>query len=228
MALLKFQSISKKALMAITGLLLSGFIFAHIGGNLTIYLGPDALNAYGAKLRNLGPLLWVARGGLLVLFVTHLFLAISLTLENRKARPVPYHCHEMKETSIAARTMMLSGLVLLCFLLYHLSHFTLHWTHPSFSHLYDSEGRHDVYKMVILGFQSPLIAAAYVASMAALCIHLSHGLASLPQSLGLNRAEWVPCLEKMAKGVSLLIFIAYSSIPISVLMGWLQVSGGAS
>jgi succinate dehydrogenase / fumarate reductase cytochrome b subunit len=119
------SSIGQKYLMAITGLLLTGFVLAHMTGNLLLYAGPDALNAYAAALKSHPALLWTARLGLLAVFLLHLFLALRLAAQNRKARPVPYQFERTIQASWASRHMLLTGLVLLAFIVYHLAHFTL-------------------------------------------------------------------------------------------------------
>ena len=219
-------SISKKTVMAVTGLMLFGFVLAHLAGNLLIFGGPDALNGYAQHLRDLGPLLWIARLVLLAAVLLHILTAVQLTLENKKARPVPYHRKQAIQTTYAARTMAFSGIIVLAYILYHLLHFTFGVTHPEISHGVDSHGHHDVYRMVVLSFRQPVIALAYVAAMALLCLHLSHGFKSLFQSLGLNNEKLEPCLCKISRALAVLIFAGYSSIPLSVLLGFVKPAGG--
>ena len=119
------SSLGKKYVMAVTGVLLIGFVLAHMAGNLLIYFGRDAINTYAAALAARPALLWMARIGLLAVFLTHLFLAIKLTLENSAARPQAYAYERTLRASFASRHMMLTGLVLLAFIVYHLAHFTL-------------------------------------------------------------------------------------------------------
>jgi succinate dehydrogenase / fumarate reductase cytochrome b subunit len=122
-------SIGSKFLVGLTGFALVGFVLAHMGGNLLIYAGQDALNSYAQKLKSLGPLLWLARAGLLAVFVLHLFLTLRLTLANRAARPSKYVYEDTIQASWASRHMWLTGLVLFAFLGYHLAHFTFGVTH---------------------------------------------------------------------------------------------------
>lgn len=222
------SSVGKKYVMAVTGLALLGFVAAHLAGNLLIYLGPNALNAYAQKLSNLGALLWLARSGLLMAVVLHIGTGIALAVENRKARPVPYHRKKPIQNTAAARTIVLSGLVILSFVVYHLLHFTFRVTHPEISYLHDALGRHDVYSMVVRSFQDPLLSLSYMFAMAFLALHLSHGFASSFQSLGWNNEKACECLEKMGDLFALVIFLGYSSIPLAVLLGWVRISGGAS
>ncbi|MFM7148237.1 MAG: succinate dehydrogenase cytochrome b subunit [Gemmataceae bacterium] len=121
------SSLGKKYLMAVTGLLLIGFVVAHMAGNLLIFAGQDVLNSYAQALKAKPALLWVARLGLLSIFVIHLSLAFSLQLENKRARPVRYHHEDTIQASWASRNMLITGLAILAFLLYHLSHYTLGW-----------------------------------------------------------------------------------------------------
>lgn len=208
--------------MAVTGLALVGFVIMHLLGNLLIFRGPDALNAYAAKLLHLGALLWVARLILLAAVVVHIVMAIILTRENRSARPVAYAAQQAAHTTYAARTMMVSGVLLTVFIAYHLLHFTFRVTHPDISRLTDALGRHDVYSMVVGSFHNPLLALGYVASMALLCAHLSHGAGSFLQSLGLNNERWLPIIERAGRAFAVLLFAGYASIPTAVLLGWIR------
>ncbi|OGX05538.1 MAG: hypothetical protein A3G87_03105 [Omnitrophica bacterium RIFCSPLOWO2_12_FULL_50_11] len=213
------SSIGKKIVIAVTGLFLFGFVIGHLAGNLLIFAGPDALNSYARKLRDLAPLVWSARFVLLASVVFHIWTSILLTIENRAARPIGYEVRKTIQTSIAARTMMLSGLVILAFIIYHLLHFTFRVTHPEISHLTDSLGRHDVYSMVVLSFQKVYISAVYGIAMTLLCLHLAHGASSWLQTLGWNNERTQPLFVRISAAVSLLILIGYVSIPISVLCG---------
>src|SRR5262245_24188803 len=139
--------------MAGSGIALAGFIVGHLAGNLKIFFGPEALNSYSAFLKSLGELLWVARIGLLAMVGFHIWTAVSLTLENRAARPVAYANKTYIEASYASRTMHLSGVIVLFYIVYHLMHFTFVTVHPEFGHFTDAQGRHDVYRMVVSSFQ---------------------------------------------------------------------------
>ena len=222
--LLRF-SVGKKAAMALTGLVLLGFVIVHLAGNLLVFAGPEALNAYAAKLRHLGALLWAARLVLAAAVVIHIWLSVVLSRENRAARPIGYARQQLARTTLGARTMMLSGILLLVFLIYHLLHFTFRVTHPDISHLTDALGRHDVYSMVVLSFQDPLLVAAYVVAMALLCLHLSHGIASWCQSLGLNNERTLPLTERAGRLMAWAIFLGYSSIPVSIYAGFVKPGG---
>ena len=210
--------------MAITGLVLVGFVIAHLIGNLQIFIGREALNRYGHFLQTTPELVWPARIGLLVMVALHIIAAISLTRENRAARPVPYAHYEIVAASYASRTMFMSGLIVLVFIIYHLLHFTvqvpqINFTGQDFRLLEDSKQRHDIYGMMVAGYRNPLVSGFYVLGIALLSLHLSHGISSLFQSLGLSNRVYMRFLEKLAKVVAVAIFIGYISIPAAVLMG---------
>ena len=212
-------AIGKKALMAVTGLVLLGFVVTHMVGNLLIFAGPEALNAYALHLRDFGLLLWMARGVLFVSIVLHLWASARLTRENRAARRQRYAVYRPSATTYAARTMMLSGLLLLGYLVYHLLHFTFGVIHSSAAHFTDSLGRHDVYRMVVLGFQQWPVVLLYVVGVGMVCLHLSHGIGSAMQTLGINNERTVLLFMQLGRLIALLIFLGYCSIPVAVLLG---------
>lgn len=217
-----WTSTGKKVLMAVSGLALFGFIIGHLLGNLQIFLGPEAVNRYAAFLKGTGELLWIARIGLLTMAVIHIWTAVSLTLENQAARPHGYAAKTYVKASYASRTMHVSGLIVLAYLVYHLLHFTLHRVHPEFSAFVDEQGRHDVYRMVVLSFQVPSIAWAYMIANALLGMHLSHGFYSLFQSLGLMNGELRRKMTGLAHAVGYGIALGYISIPLSIWLGWVK------
>jgi succinate dehydrogenase / fumarate reductase cytochrome b subunit len=212
-------STGKKFLMAVSGLVLIGFVLGHLLGNLQIFLGPEALNRYSAFLKSTGELLWIARIGLLVMVGIHIWTAVSLTLENRAARPVAYAQKDYIEATYASRTMHLSGIIVFAYIVYHLMHFTFQSVHPQYSQFMDAQGRHDVYRMVVMSFQQPAIALVYILANLLLGMHLSHGIYSLFQSLGLVGETVRPKLKWAACVVGYGIFFGYAAIPLSVLLG---------
>lgn len=215
-----WTSTGKKVLMAVSGLALFGFIVAHLLGNLQIFLGQEELNRYSAFLKSTGELLWFARIGLLVMVAIHIVTAISLTLENKAARPVEYQGgKDYVAASYASRTMHLSGPIVLAYIIYHLLHFTVRSVHPEFGHLLDAQGRHDVYSMLVLSFQQWPIVLAYLIGNGLLAFHLSHGLYSMLQSLGLQSLASRPMSRVVAKVVGWGIFLGYASIPLGVFFG---------
>jgi succinate dehydrogenase / fumarate reductase, cytochrome b subunit len=241
-------SLGRKYIMAITGAGLFGFIIAHLLGNLLVFAGPAALNEYAKKLHDLGPLLWVARLGLLGMVGLHIWSAIKLTTENREARSVEYaseplpvdrHRRDDIVAKFAARTMIFSGLIIAAFAFYHLAHYT--WKVPQVNGVPDDfetyyveadmvtstkgeEGKDpvDVYRMVITGFKVPWVTGFYVVAIALLCFHLSHGLSAMFQSLGLKNKIYGKWIDYGAKGAAVLIFLGYITIPLAVIAGILK------
>jgi len=217
------SSIGRKYIVAITGVILVGFIVGHLVGNLQIFLGPEYINSYAEKLRSLGVLLWVIRAFLLVTVVLHIWFTIRLAIDNRKARPVSYAKQEHVKSSIASRTMWISGLLLLAFIIYHIAHFTVQVADPRFALLkLDPLNRHDVYSMMVYGFQNIFVSGFYVIAMYLLAMHLSHGASSFFQSLGLNDKKLTPKLATGARIFAWLIFTGYVSMPLAVLAGLIK------
>jgi succinate dehydrogenase / fumarate reductase, cytochrome b subunit len=213
------SSVGRKYAMAVTGILLSLFVVAHLLGNLQIFLGPEALNAYSEHLAGLPMFLWPARVILFLTLALHIRIAVSLALENKKARPIPYGVRNTVQASYASRTMMISGPLVSAFIVYHLLHFTFGVTHPEYFRLTDAEGRKDVYSMVVFSFRDWRVATSYMAAMALLAFHLSHGFSSLFQSLGFNNDAWNRRLKIGGAFAALLIFLGFSSIPLASLLG---------
>lgn len=221
------SSIGRKYVMAVTGFLLFGFVVVHMLGNLQIFLGPDALNDYAKHLADLPMLLWPARIFLLIVLVLHIATAVSLGSGNRAARPVGYVKDATIRATYASRTMMMSGVIIFLFIVYHLLHFTFGKVQPQFFEHLDAKGREDVYAMVVLGFRNLYVSASYIIAMAALCLHLSHGLQSLFQSLGLREESCGRNLRNFSRATALLIFAGNSSIPAAAFLGLLKLPGGA-
>lgn len=223
-SLLVCSSIGKKFLMALTGFALIGFVLGHLAGNLLVYLGPDALNAYakGLKTQPTYTFLWVARIGLLGVFGYHIVNGIMLTLQNKKARKTGYRYNATIQASWFSRTMAISGIFLLLFVLVHLAHFTFTLFNPEYSELLDNENRHDVYAMVIDGFSNIYFAFFYIISMVFLWMHVGHGGSSAWQSLGLSNTRFLFLTEKIGPVVATLLLIGNCSIPIAVLCGFLK------
>lgn len=230
--------------MALTGLILVGFVVGHMVGNLQMFLHPDWINEYAYKLHNLPyGLLWVVRLVLLVAVVAHIVAAFLLVLENKRARPEGYVEKASLQASFASRTMRYSGGILLLFIIFHLMHFTVQNVHPEFQDLetelagvgtmhqvYDklsAQGKtevHDVFSMVVHGFSPRFwyVPVFYVVSMGLLCLHLMHGVSSMFQSLGLRNAVWRIRLDRVALVVALVVFVGFASIPLASLAGLLE------
>ena len=217
------SSIGKKIIVAVTGVILIGFIVGHLLGNLQIFLGPEYINSYAEKLRALGVFLWVIRAFLLVTVLLHIYFTIRLALDNRRARPVAYSQKEIVKATFASRSMTLSGLLLLAFIIYHIAHFTVRVADPRFQLLKaDPLNRYDVYSMMIFGFQNALVSAFYIVAMFLLALHLSHGSSSFFQSLGLSDKKLAPKLARWGRLFSWTIFVGYISMPVAVLLGVLK------
>jgi succinate dehydrogenase / fumarate reductase cytochrome b subunit len=219
------STVGKKYLMAASGAGLFLFVTGHMVGNLQIFLPPEALNRYAHFLQNLGELLWAVRLGLLALIGIHIWTALTLSLENKAARPLDYsHGQTPFAASLASRTMLGGGVVVALFVVYHLLHFTVrvegvNGTEILFSDLRTAEGHPDVYAMVVAGFQVWYVSLFYVLAVGCLCLHLSHGAAAMFQSLGLRNHAWWPVISKGAKIWSVALFLGYAAIPGAVLLG---------
>lgn len=226
------STIGAKVAMAVTGLLLSLFVVAHLLGNLLVFKGREAMNDYAQMLQHLGIWLWVARLGLLALFATHIALAIRLRARNQAARPVRYVAEHTIQASFASRTMILSGLLILAFVAMHLMHFTLGWLEPSKYALHETVKqngvevvRHDVFAMVVAGFHNDLFVLLYLVCMVVLGLHLSHGLSSLFQSLGLRHPAYVKGVQLGGRLVAVALAAGFSLIPLAVRLGFCGAGG---
>ena len=214
------STLGKKFLMAITGAGIFLFVIGHLLGNLQVFLGPEAINRYGHFLQTTPEILWPARVGLLVFVGIHIWASISLTLENWAARGTRYEVKEVVDASLASRTMIWSGLIILAFVAFHLAHFTLMVVHPEFRDLRDpNNGWHDIYRMMVIGFSNPWVSGFYVLSIGLLCIHLGHGVGAMFQSLGLRNQTYTAAIVRFSVIAAVIIFLGYISIPLSILMG---------
>ncbi|QYM79292.1 succinate dehydrogenase cytochrome b subunit [Horticoccus luteus] len=237
------SSIGRKFLMALTGLVLIGFVIGHLVGNLQIFQAPDHINGYAHFLHGLGPLLWVARIGLLVCLVIHVWAATVLTLEDRAARGAqPYAKERWLRAAVTSRYMRLSGYVVLAFIVYHLAQFTVGvggrftetasfkenlplYTMQSDYHVAGVPVVHagaqvlDVHSMVILGFQNPIVSLFYIIAVGLLAMHLRHGSDSLFQTLGWRSGRWANGLRRVTLAFAILYFIGNLIIPGAVLTG---------
>src|SRR5438552_12359996 len=214
--------------MALSGCALFGFVIAHLAGNLQIFLGPENLNRYGNFLQTTPELIWPARIALIVLTVLHIVAAAQLSAENKRARSVPYAHYEVVAASYASRTMLMSGLIIAAFVIYHLLHFTvqipgINFTGQDFRILEDAKQRHDIYQMMVLGFKQPLVSGFYVLGIALLCLHLSHGASSMFQSMGFKNKYYGQFLDNAAMAAAILLFLGYCSIPLAALIGVIKL-----
>jgi succinate dehydrogenase / fumarate reductase cytochrome b subunit len=219
------SSLGKKFIMGVSGCLLFLFVVAHLLGNLQIFLGAEVINRYGHFLQSNPELLWPARIILLLMVGLHIWAAIRLTAENRAARPVAYAHYEVVAASYASRTMFMSGLIILVFIIYHLLHFTvqlqpINLTGQSFLDFHDPQQRHDVFRMMVVGFSNIWVSGFYLLGMALLCLHLSHGVSSMFQSLGWKKKSYGLFLDKAARVIAIAIFLGYASIPVAIFFGY--------
>jgi succinate dehydrogenase / fumarate reductase, cytochrome b subunit len=216
-----FSSIGKKTVVALTGIVLVLFVIGHMIGNLTVFFGPDVINAYAMHLRDLGPLLWLIRLFMLTSVVLHIWFTMLVWKENLEAHPQKYAVFAPMETTLFARTMRLTGLILLAFIVFHLAHFTLLLVDPGYANYHtELHGRevHDVHRMVIVGFRNPFISLFYIVAMALLAFHLSHGVASLFQTLGVTDQKVRFYYETGGQILAWVLFVGYIAIPVSVLV----------
>ena len=210
------SSIGAKAVMAITGLMLVGFVIAHMAGNLLMFAGREAFNAYAEALQSLGALLWAARLGLLGAVGLHIASAVRLNRMNNAARPVKYRVISQSVSSYATRTMKYSGYIMFAFIVYHLLHFTIGVTDAS---AYEYKQQGDVYSMVVVGFQQPIVSISYVVAMVLLSMHLSHGVSSVFQTLGFNHPKYNKLFSKVGPAIGAFVSLGFISIPAGVLAG---------
>lgn len=198
------SSIGRKVQVALTGLLLCGFLVAHLAGNLLIYAGMDDFNHYAEALEG-NPLLPAAEAGLAVLFLLHIATTLWLKIENKAARPVPYvQYHSAGGRSPGSATMIFSGLVLLVFLVVHIKTFRL---------VPEAE-RENLYQFVLDAFSSKGYSLFYVAAMFGLGLHLSHGFQSGFQTLGLNHPKYSPWIKGAGWAFAAVVAAGFASIPL--------------
>jgi succinate dehydrogenase / fumarate reductase cytochrome b subunit len=217
--------IGKKIVMAVTGIVLIGFVLGHVFGNLKIFLGAETINAYSRFLREVGQpeleygqLLWIIRIVLLVCVVLHIVAAWQLTLLSRSARPVGYGQKKNVETTYSALLMRWGGVVLLAFVIFHLLHLTagkVGFSEGQFHHL-------QVYQNVVAAFHNLPVSIFYIVAMAALGFHLDHGIWSMLQTLGFITRKNTKWLRTLSSIIAILVFLGFISVPISVLAGWIQ------
>lgn len=212
------STVGRKAVMAVTGLVMVLFVIVHLLGNTTIFSGPGGINAYSAKLHGLGPFVWVFRLFLAAMLALHVIFGTLLTLENRAANPGKYAVKKMLKATFAGETMIWTGTLLLAFLVYHLLQFTVRIT-PDIIPEAVAVRPGNVFAMVVASFRSTPISLVYVGAMVVLFLHLSHGIQSIFQSMGLNNDKTLPQFNACGKLVSTLLLLGFSSIPVLILAG---------
>jgi succinate dehydrogenase / fumarate reductase cytochrome b subunit len=217
--------IGKKVVMAVTGAALVLFVIAHMLGNLKIFAGPGEIDAYSRFLREVGSpglgygqLLWVVRIVLLACVAFHITAAVQLSRMSWAARPVEYHLKRNVETTFAARMMRWGGVLLVAFIVFHLLHLTAGAVGFRAGQFRDLA----VYQNVVAAFAVWPVSLFYIAAMGALCLHLDHGSWSLLQTLGWNTARNQNTLKIFSRLIAFVVFLGFSSVPVSVLAGWLH------
>ena len=206
------STIGKKAIMAVTGLILFGFLIAHMLGNLQIYLGREVMNHYAETLHGNPALLWTVRTILLVSVILHIWASIQLSMIKSEARPVAYVKRANVSSSWASRSMMLSGPIIAAFVIFHLLHLTTGTIHPQFVELH-------AYENLVTGFLVVPFAIAYIVVMILIGFHLSHGICSMFQSMGLSHPRYTPMIKKFAAVFSWILIAGFISVPVSILVG---------
>ncbi len=209
-------TIGKKTVMALSGLVLFGFVLGHMLGNLQVFLGPEVFNAYAIGIHNLPPLLWGARIVLLTAVTAHIVSAVKVVAASKAARPVAYRMKKDVAATFASRTMFLSGVVIVLFVLYHLAHFT----YPGVAMgAYEHQHYSMVYSNFVNGFSIPWVVALYILAQVALGLHIYHGGWSLLQTLGLNNPLRNSAWYGTMRFIALAVTVGNIILPLSVLVG---------
>lgn len=215
------STVGRKIIMGVSGISMVGFVVVHLLGNTSIFAGPDGINAYAMKLHEFGPLVWIFRLFMLILFSLHVFYGIQLALENYRAKPKGYAVGGSLRATFAGKTMIWTGLLIGVFLIYHLLHFTFQVISPgtAAARNVDAAGRPDVFHMVVIGFQGALAVSVYICAMIALALHLTHGIQSFFQTLGMNNDRTLPVIAKSGTVAAVIIVLGYIAIPLIILVG---------
>lgn len=207
------SQIGKKVIMAVTGLIGVGFVVGHMLGNLQMFQGPEKMNAYAQFLHDLGGLLWIARAVLLGAVVLHVVAAVQLTRQKQAARPVGYaKGTQWAVSTFASRSIRWGGALLLFFIVFHLAHFTWRVVFPGYSST-------NIYGNVVAGFSKWYVSLFYLVTMAALFLHLYHGVWSSPRTLGAVQPSRNPLARRVAPVIAILVYLGFSAIPAAVLLG---------
>jgi succinate dehydrogenase / fumarate reductase cytochrome b subunit len=210
------SSVGKKAVMGVTGLILVAYLITHVLANLLVFSGPDRLNRYAQLLHSSGAALWGARLVLLAAAVLHIVAATQLALRSRAARPQPYAGgRDPQVSTLAARTIRWSGVLILLFLVYHILHFTTGSAHPEFVAL-------NPYHNVVTGFRSPLVAGVYLLAMIAVGLHLYHGVWSSGRSLGLSQPSPRPLHRRLALVLAIVVWLGFTAIVVAGYLGLIR------
>jgi succinate dehydrogenase / fumarate reductase cytochrome b subunit len=214
------DSVGRKVVMAVSGLLMVLFVVGHLLGNLTIFAGPDGINSYAQHLHELAPVVWITRVVMSLAVLLHVYLGIQVTLENSAAKPDKYAVSNSLRATFSSKTMIWTGALLGLFVIWHLLQFTFRVT-PDVVTGIDAADRFDVFTMVVNSLDRAAIGALYVAAIVSLFLHLSHGIQSAFQTLGLSNAFLLPRYGTAGKVASGLFLVGFGSIPVLILVGFL-------
>lgn len=207
------SSVGKKAVMAVTGVVMVLYLISHVLANLLVFEGPDRINRYAALLHSTGAALWGARLVLLLAVTLHIVAATQLALRSRAARPQPYAGgRDPQVSTLAARTIRWGGVLILVFLVYHILHFTIGSAHPDFIEL-------NPHHNVITGFRNPWVAGFYAVAMVAVGLHLYHGVWSSGRSLGLSQPSSRPLHRRLALLLAGFVWLGFTAIVVAGFMG---------
>ena len=207
------SSVGKKVVMAVTGLIMVAYLLTHVLANLLVFQGPTRINAYSAFLHGTGGALWAARLVLLGSLLLHVVAAVQLAARRAEARPVAYAGGRKPQVSTwASRSIRWGGGLILVFLIYHILHFTIGTAHPDFV-----EG--DPYHNVATGFHNPVVVGVYLVALAAVGLHLYHGVWSSGRSLGMSPPSPNPLRRTVAMVLALLVWLGFTVIPLAVYAG---------
>lgn len=208
------SSVGRKVVMALSGVILFGFVTVHMIGNLQAYAGREVLNQYAELLHAAGhgAAVWIFRGVLLTAVLLHSWSALTLTLDNRKARAIGYRVKKNTAASLSSLTMRWTGVLLAVFILYHLAHLTIGNLHSSFV-------KGDAYQNFVAGFRDPGASAFYLVAQLCLGLHMVHGVWSFTQTLGLSHPRYAKARRAFASVLTLVVVGVNVSYPIAVLTG---------
>jgi succinate dehydrogenase / fumarate reductase cytochrome b subunit len=204
--------VGRKAIMAATGLVLFAYVLVHMAGNLQAFAGAERLDRYAEQLRAFPTLLWTVRAVLLVAVLAHVAAGADLYLLRRRARPIEYADWQPSGSTPASRSMAISGLLILGFVVYHLLDLTFGVVNPDFR-------AGQVFHNVVVSFGRVAAVAFYLAALVGLAFHLWHGLYSASQSLGASSGALTPAIRRIAAVIATIVAVGFAAVPLAVLFG---------
>jgi succinate dehydrogenase / fumarate reductase cytochrome b subunit len=213
------SSVGRKVVMAVSGCGLFAFVFVHMMGNLQIFWGPEPVNHYAHFLKSNAEIIWPARYGLIACVLVHIVTGLSLWIENHRARVQQYAVRKLVGASWASRTMLVTGSLFIAYIIFHLLHLTIGSVQPELLQYRDHEGRHDVYRMMVVALANPWTAVWYVLGTGTVCFHLSHGASAMFQSLGWKNPAYAERMTTLAQIGALVMFLGYAAVPMAIVYG---------